>query len=293
MRLCATVTTGQTDHNLRTSTSGTAHLGWKQDSNDHFSGAMDDVWVIGGSLTSQQVYDVAYGEIPPEPMNLSLQVDPTTGAVLLTNPTLSPITFNSYRITSSANALNPAGWNPISNGNDRPAQFPIGDGSGNGWEASPNPNNGELIEWFLTGDSTLNSGESIFLGTLFNPVGSHDLVFRYGLATNTIGLGVVQYLPVVPPPATTGDYNSNGDVDAADYVVWRKSVGQTGAGLAADGNLNNQIDAGDYEVWRSHFGQSAGSGSGARANAAVPESATSMLLMFAAAGWYLRRHRAA
>ena len=47
-----------------------------------------------------------------------------------------------------------------------------------------------------------------------------------------------------------GDYNQNGLVDAADYVVWRDTVGQIGAGLAADGNGDRQIDAADFNVWR-------------------------------------------
>ena len=38
--------------------------------------------------------------------------------------------------------------------------------------------------------------------------------------------------------AVPGDYNKNGIVDAADYVVYRKTLGQTGAGLPADGNGN-------------------------------------------------------
>jgi hypothetical protein len=78
-----------------------------------------------------------------------------------------------------------------------------------------------------------------------------------------------------------GDYNHSGAVDAADYVVWRKSIGQSGSGLAADGNHNNQIDSGDYDVWRAHFGQIAGSGSGAVVNAAVPEPASTFLLIMA------------
>jgi hypothetical protein len=85
----------------------------------------------------------------------------------------------------------------------------------------------------------------------------------------------------VPLP---GDYNHNGIVDAADYTVWRDTLGRTGAGLAADGNGNNQIDAGDYTFWKMHFGQSApGSGAGASANAAVPEPATIVLARIAAA----------
>jgi hypothetical protein len=53
------------------------------------------------------------------------------------------------------------------------------------------------------------------------------------------------------------DYNNNGVVDAADYVVWRDTLGQMGTSLAADGNVDGQIDARDFEVWRSQFGHSA------------------------------------
>ncbi len=95
----------------------------------------------------------------------------------------------------------------------------------------------------------------------------------------------VSLVPVVP-----GDYNGNGTVDASDYVVWRESIGST-TKLAADGNGNGVIDNGDFDVWRAHFGQTASSGAGAIANAAVPEPRTLALLMFAAAGWCLRRRR--
>jgi hypothetical protein len=70
-----------------------------------------------------------------------------------------------------------------------------------------------------------------------------------------------------------------GVVDAADYPVWRKSFGQIGASLDADGNLNNQVDDGDYTVWRSHFGQQSGNGSGEDANTVVPEPATLAILL--------------
>jgi hypothetical protein len=61
-----------------------------------------------------------------------------------------------------------------------------------------------------------------------------------------------------------------------------KSLGQTGAGLAADGNGDNTVDQSDYGVWCSHFGQIAGSGTGVAALAAVPEPASPLLLKFGA-----------
>jgi hypothetical protein len=70
----------------------------------------------------------------------------------------------------------------------------------------------------------------------------------------------------------SGDYNHNGGVDAADYVLWRKSPSTYGGNPAG------------YTTWRAHFGQPAGSGAGAIANAAVPEPSTLMLLLFVAAG---------
>ena len=80
----------------------------------------------------------------------------------------------------------------------------------------------------------------------------------------------------LPEPPLLGDYNRNDSVDAVDYVVWRKTLGQTGAGLAADGDGDNQVGPGDYDIWRANFGQMAGSGaalpSAELLPAAVPES---------------------
>jgi hypothetical protein len=70
-----------------------------------------------------------------------------------------------------------------------------------------------------------------------------------------------------------GDFNGDGMVDAADYVVWRATLGQSGALLAADGNGNGQVDPGDYDVWTARLGQTIGSGATAASPAAVPEPA--------------------
>jgi hypothetical protein len=51
-----------------------------------------------------------------------------------------------------------------------------------------------------------------------------------------------------------GDYNHNGIVDAADYTVWRDTLGQTGLKLEADGDGDGIVDAADYDIWRKYFG---------------------------------------
>jgi hypothetical protein len=95
-----------------------------------------------------------------------------------------------------------------------------------------------------------------FVGQItFQPQSTNPQPFSMNLSPITIHLlGTVRIL---------GDYNGNGTVDAADYVIWRDTLGQSGNGLVADGNGNDRIDDGDYDVWRSHFG----TGSGAAASA--------------------------
>jgi GH35 family endo-1,4-beta-xylanase len=102
--------------------------------------------------------------------------------------------------------------------------------------------------------------------------------------------GISQYSLVIAP----GDYNGDGTVDAADYVVWRKTLGSTTI-LAADGNGNQQIDEGDMEVWRTHFGATYGAGAGAahQGFSHVPEPAgwISLSIAVIAAGVVVRRRQ--
>lgn len=96
-------------------------------------------------------------------------------------------------------------------------------------------------------------------------------------------------------PAIAGDYNANGVVDAADYVVWRNTKDQVGLGLVADGNHDNVIDSGDYNLWRSNFGQMAGSGAMSSAaqslSATVPEPSTWTLLILVGLRFAVRSKR--
>jgi hypothetical protein len=73
---------------------------------------------------------------------------------------------------------------------------------------------------------------------------------------------------VAMPDSLTADFNNDGVVDAADYVVWRKGVG-----VASTPE--------NYNLWRTNFGRTASAGVGAStdSNAVVPEPSTSISLL--------------
>lgn len=76
-----------------------------------------------------------------------------------------------------------------------------------------------------------------------------------------------------------GDYNDNGEVDAADYTVWRDAM--EGGGTLLNDLTPATVDEDDFLYWRAHFGETAPLGSGA-GSAAVPEPTSLTLFCLAA-----------
>jgi hypothetical protein len=161
----------------------------------------------------------------------------------------------------------------------------------------------------IAGSAQLDGNLQLALAEGFDPAAgdSFPILTAAGGITGSLALSTVPALPGgmqwdldIEPKAlvlrvvATGDYNGNGIVDAADYVVWRNTVGEAGPGLAADGDGSGTVDAGDYEIWRSRFGGVAQSASGELAAAfgnAVPEPGSVILLCLGAAGSLSRRRK--
>ena len=113
----------------------------------------------------------------------------------------------------------------------------------------------------------VNSGPHNFVSNQFAGVG----VLRGNLGDNLAGINLAtiagnQYI-TVPHTGLPGDYNYDGVVDTADYIVWRKGLGTT-------------FTAADYDAWRMHFGETGGGGSAevSPVAAAVPEPLSAALL---------------
>jgi fibronectin-binding autotransporter adhesin len=95
-------------------------------------------------------------------------------------------------------------------------------------------------------------------------------------------------LNLAGPVGVAGDYNENGTVDAADYVVWRNNLNE--GGLPNEGGISpGMVDNDDYVFWRSRFGATAGGAGSGASN--VPEPAGVVLAGLALLGMVCARRR--
>jgi sugar lactone lactonase YvrE len=119
-----------------------------------------------------------------------------------------------------------------------------------------------------------------------NPPDNRGQILRFDLNGNQLGEPIVDAHPPLSSitwirsvNAIDGDFNSDGQITAADYDKWTADFGKWVAkGGGADGNGNGIVDAGDYTVWRDAF-TAAG---GAAISFTVPEPPTAALAVFAA-----------
>lgn len=90
------------------------------------------------------------------------------------------------------------------------------------------------------------------------------------------GTGII----TVGPAGLPGDFNSDGKVDAGDYVTWKKNQNTNNA-LANDNGLGTPVGTAHYNLWRANFGNPPGSGSGGNLSGtgSVPEPASLVLLI--------------
>jgi T5SS/PEP-CTERM-associated repeat protein len=157
----------------------------------------------------------------------------------------------------------------------------------------------------VSGDVSIAGSLNVNLASGFKPSAgdSFAILSASGALTGSLNLGTAPTLPggmqwnlakstsdISLSVVATGDFNGNGTVDAGDYVVWRNSLNQQGAGLAADSNGDGVVNATDYSFWRSRVGNVVG---GAGSGAAVPETSCIALLAIASAfAGAMRRRRA-
>jgi hypothetical protein len=208
--------------------------------------------------------------------NIVLVVDPATGAATLENQSTFNVNINSYVIQSASGVLNTGGWTPLETSLGVPG----------GWAASTGTAT-RIAEGNLSGSTFVAAnGGSLALGSPVNPTlldDETDLIFQFSTAPAggsggaAVRGGVLFETSAVP--TLPGDYNQDEKVDAADYVVWRKT----------DGTPNG------YNLWRNNFGLTAASGGAASSPALtsveVPEPALPMMIAILSTVLFVRANR--
>ena len=209
--------------------------------------------------------------------DLVIQVDTSTGNVVLTNESPFTVTFDAYGIESDLGVLSP-GWNGLrdtetgwiggAGGSDSPNQLS---------EFFPDPNQGAGL--------AITPGATFDLGTAFNIAFNPDLdpndaiteaallsdiQFSYILDGDSFGSsGGVEL--VSGSPGIPGDFNLDGKVDGLDFLAWQR------------GESSSPLSQSDLSDWQANYGTPV------VANGAVVPEPTSLMLCFGALCYPLLR----
>jgi hypothetical protein len=136
----------------------------------------------------------------------------------------------------------------------------------------------EMVREINVGSNFLSHNEPTAhfgLGPSSANVDRITIVWPSGAVQELINVSPNQVLNLVENTMPlSGDYNFDGSVDAADYVVWRRTGGGSPAG---------------YALWRQYFGSTATGAAGSLQHAAVPEPSMVSLLTAVIAALFFRR----
>jgi hypothetical protein len=212
-------------------------------------------FLLGGAFLANQIQfsnlDASVHSIVAPTLRVS-----STGAVKIINTSGAPLDLKYYEIKSPSGSLNHGSWTSIDSTEG-------GDPYGAGWDVAGGNSSSILSEGRLLGATPIVAGGTISLGNAAQIGGAHDLQFFYGLPDGSTYRGLVEYISAVP-----GDFDSDGDVDGADFVAWQTNFPKpNGATLAqGDADGDGDVDGADFVVWQTNFPFTPGPGA-----APVPE----------------------
>ncbi len=118
--------------------------------------------------------------------------------------------------------------------------------------AGPQGDNRLLVSFNSGPNGLVGSGQSVLIDRATDAT-THSVVVGPGQVVVNIDFGSQP-----TPPSLPGDYNGDGSVDAADYILWRKTLGSTVPHYSgADGSGNGVVGSEDYGVWTENLGATA------------------------------------
>ena len=116
------------------------------------------------------------------------------------------------------------------------------------------PHHHGLLSYALANDPIPPTGVFGFFARLTSTVYEPSEPFLVAFNRNTDYAQMAQAaLDINMAAFLSGDFNRDGIVDAADYTIWRNTLGSSEI-LLADGDGSGTIDELDYQAWRQNYG---------------------------------------
>jgi hypothetical protein len=121
-----------------------------------------------------------------------------------------------------------------------------------GMTCDPNPLTTDNVNVVYAG-----SGRYIRLAES-TPVGNAGFLYNqdyeFAFHVGRFGTGDYEVSASINQSSLTGDYNSDGTVNTADYTVWRDNLGTAFALPNRDSANTGNISAADYTTWKTNYG---------------------------------------
>ena len=235
----------------------------------------------GGTTGGQAFFDDLTNPLfvpAPAPVIPVLNIDRSTGNMSLANATEGDFNFIHYAIDSANGSIDTNNWTSIS-GNTDASGNGTSDADDNWIQFSKTDQNNQIAEGTL-GTSTLTSGQSIDLGNAWVQSPFQDVTVTFQLDDGTFQTVAVNFSG---DEIKLGDFDFDGDIDAADWAVVKDNNGvdlSTMAGIESyafgDLNSDNTNDITDFGIFKDLY--EAENGAGSFASIAIPEPTSIALL---------------
>jgi hypothetical protein len=223
---------------------------------------------------------------------LRITVNRANGSVTMSNDTGAPVNLSGYSITSGFEALSPGNWLSIAdnydNGNPGPNQVDAAHSWSKLTNASAHTDLSEADLQAGTGAS-LAAGRTVNLSSsaAWIQTSTEDLVFQY-ISGGQVKDGIISYVGNGGNPFAFGDLNTDGSINAADWVIFRTNQQTNLTSLSKaqayrlgdlDGDLHN--DHPDFVLFKQAYIAANGASAFDLMLASIPEPSSAFLVLAA------------
>ena len=197
-----------------------------------------------GLIRFDNLFGPAVGQVPLGATILSAKLSIVTGS-LFPDHTQSAVSLHQLSVPFNDEST----WNSLGGGVSLGAEAVATP------EFSLIPNYPGIYAIFDVSDSITSFaaaavlGQDLNNGWLINPSGADAWGFRSSESESIDDRPIISITYAVPQPTIFGDYDQNGNLDAGDYVVWRKTLGQSI--VLPNNSTPGTVSQADYDVWRS------------------------------------------